>query len=55
MSDEVEEQDLHTCGYPEDSFACKIRHISLQTGAASMGRIRAEEKRKEAQVRKYGV
>lgn len=22
------------CGKPEDTFACKIRHISLQTGDA---------------------
>ena len=22
------------CGYPTDSFACKIRHLSINTGAA---------------------
>lgn len=26
--------ELHTCGYPEDSFACKIRHQYLQHGWA---------------------
>ena len=26
--------ELHTCGYPEDSYACKIRHIAMNTGAA---------------------
>jgi hypothetical protein len=25
---------LCDCGYPEDSFACKIRHIQINTGAA---------------------
>lgn len=26
--------DLHGCGYPEDSFPCRIRHIQINTGAA---------------------
>lgn len=26
--------DLHDCGYELDSFACKIRHLSMNTGAA---------------------
>jgi hypothetical protein len=25
---------LHDCGYPVDSFACKIRHLQINTGAA---------------------
>lgn len=25
---------LHSCGYPEDSFSCRIRHIQMNTGAA---------------------
>lgn len=29
-----EEEELHDCGYPEDSFACKIRHIQINTGDA---------------------
>lgn len=28
------DEDLHDCGYPEDSFPCKIRHQHLQTGWA---------------------
>lgn len=31
-------EELHTCGYPEDSFACKIRHISMNTGDAKAAR-----------------
>jgi hypothetical protein len=26
--------ELHSCGYPEGTFACKIRHLQLNTGAA---------------------
>lgn len=26
--------DCESCGYPEGSFACKIRHIELNTGSA---------------------
>ena len=25
---------VHSCGYPEDTFACKIRHLQINTGAA---------------------
>jgi hypothetical protein len=25
---------LHSCGYPEDTFACKIRHLHINSGAA---------------------
>lgn len=25
---------LHSCGWPEDSFACKIRHLQINTGDA---------------------
>ena len=33
--DEHEEQATACdgCGYPEDSFACKIRHIQINTGS----------------------
>lgn len=34
----MEETKLHDCGYPEDSFACKIRHIQINTGDAKAGR-----------------
>lgn len=27
-------EQLHSCGYTEDSFACKIRHIQINTGDA---------------------
>lgn len=27
-------EELHDCGYVEDSFACKIRHIQINTGDA---------------------
>ena len=33
--------ELHTCGWPEDSFACKIRHLQINTGAAKAGKITA--------------
>lgn len=29
-----EDKELHSCGYEEDSFACKIRHIQINTGDA---------------------
>lgn len=29
-----EDKELHSCGYPEDSFACKIRHIGFDTSWA---------------------
>ena len=29
--------ELHDCGWPEDSFACKIRHLQINTGAAKAG------------------
>jgi hypothetical protein len=29
-----EVEELHSCGHPEGSFACKIRHIHMNTGAA---------------------
>lgn len=36
MTSESEETpDLHSCGYVEDTFACKIRHIQINTGAAN--------------------
>lgn len=56
-ADKTEEPQakLHSCGWPEDSFACKVRHIALHTGAANMKRQYDEEKRKERQVKKYGV
>lgn len=25
---------IHTCGYQEGTFACKIRHLQLNTGSA---------------------
>lgn len=28
------DEQLHECGYFEGTFACKIRHIHLNTGAA---------------------
>lgn len=28
------EHELHDCGYPVGTFACKIRHIQINTGAA---------------------
>ena len=37
MSEEKEKpksDELHTCGYVEDSFACKIRHLQINTGDA---------------------
>lgn len=31
---ETEVGEIHECGYPENSFACRIRHIQINTGAA---------------------
>lgn len=28
------EHDCPECGYPEGTFACRIRHIQINTGAA---------------------
>jgi hypothetical protein len=28
------QQDTCDCGHPDGSFACKIRHIQINTGAA---------------------
>lgn len=36
MSDEPEKCDR--CGYPADSFACRIRHIHMNTGDAKASR-----------------
>jgi hypothetical protein len=36
--DDKTTEELHSCGYPEDSFACKIRHLSINTGDAKAGR-----------------
>lgn len=27
-----EEVEKHSCGYEEDSFACRIRHVQVNTG-----------------------
>lgn len=32
--DEVPPAETHSCGYLEGSFACKIRHININAGAA---------------------
>jgi hypothetical protein len=38
MTEETEEQEICTCGYPEGTFACKIRHIQINTGDAKAAR-----------------
>jgi hypothetical protein len=43
------------CGKPEGTFACKIRHIHMNTGDANSAREWREEQRKKSQVKKYGV
>lgn len=53
MSDEVKLCD--DCGKEEDSFACRIRHIQINTGACNSKREFDEERRKTAQVKKYGI
>jgi hypothetical protein len=35
----MDKTELHDCGYPEDSFACKIRHIHMNTGDAKAGNV----------------
>ena len=32
------------CGYDEDSFACKIRHLQINTGDAKAGRVNSDGK-----------
>lgn len=32
------------CGYAPDSFACKIRHLQVNTGDAKAGRINSDGK-----------
>lgn len=34
LGHELPAEPVHSCGYPEDSFACRIRHIQMNTGAA---------------------
>lgn len=35
MTEETSDSTLlHSCGYPEDSFACKIRHLQMNAGDA---------------------
>lgn len=34
---------LHDCGYVEDTFACKIRHIQINTGDANSKRSRWDQ------------
>ena len=29
MSEDDEQTELHDCGYPDNSFACKIRHQTI--------------------------
>lgn len=52
---EAEVDELHDCGYEEGSFACRIRHVSLQTGAANMRAQTDEYHRKVRQVKTYGI
>ena len=41
---------IHTCGWPEDSFACKIRHLQINTGDAKADRERYEYDRSNGVV-----
>lgn len=34
MTEETSEPKICSCGYPDGTFACKIRHISMNTGWA---------------------
>lgn len=34
MTSEEETPELHSCGYEEDTFACKIRHLQINSGSA---------------------
>lgn len=35
---EAEPDKCKKCGYPEDSFPCRIRHIHINTGDAKAAR-----------------
>ncbi len=35
MTSDDETPELHSCGYIEDTFACRIRHMHMNTGAAN--------------------
>lgn len=34
MTDEKNDNTCEKCGYPDGSFACKIRHVQINSGAA---------------------
>lgn len=36
----IKHGEKHSCGFVEDTFACKIRHIQINTGAANSNRSR---------------
>lgn len=42
MTDETP-AELHSCGYPEDTFACKIRHLHINTGDAKSGAVAGDK------------
>lgn len=39
----VKHGELHECGYIEDTFACRIRHIQINTGDANSNRSRWDQ------------
>jgi hypothetical protein len=41
MTDKIDVEP-HSCGWPEDTFACKIRHLQINTGAAKSGGARPD-------------
>lgn len=45
---------VHDCGYPEDTFACKIRHIHMNTGVAKANGVAAPGKPQHVEITPNG-
>lgn len=43
------------CGKPDGSFACKIRHVNMNAGAANSKREYDEYRRKLASYKRNGI
>lgn len=55
MSENEDKVICPDCDKEEGTFACRIRHIHMNTGAANSKREWENDRRKTAQVKKYGI
>lgn len=46
------DEQKHSCGYPEGTFACKIRHLQINTGDAKSAN---DAGRPSAAARREGI